>query len=58
MLIALIILYYELKRKNIENIETNKRQELLIGILAGLAICTKQTIGILLAGITVLEPKK
>ena len=56
LLIALIILYYELKRKNIENIETNKRQELLIGILAGLAICTKQTIGILLAGITVLEP--
>ena len=50
LLIALIILYKELKYKS----EKNIKNDLIIGILAGLAICTKQSIGITLAGIAVI----
>lgn len=53
LLISLIILYQELK--NINNIQKyNKKYELRIGILAGLAICTKQSIGATLAIIVVI----
>ena len=50
LFIALIILYRELKDKS----EYNLRNSFIIGILAGLAICTKQSIGITLAGVTVI----
>lgn len=53
LLIALIILYQELK--NINNVQKyNKKYDLTIGILAGLAICTKQSIGATLAIIVVI----
>lgn len=47
LLISLIILYQELKNYN-------KKNDLIIGILAGLAICTKQSIGATLAIIVVI----
>lgn len=57
LFLVIIILYQELKRQKTEtNNKTSNKKELGIGILAGLAICTKQTIGILLAGITLLTP--
>ena len=44
LLLGLIILYQELK--NIDNVQRyNKKYDFMIGILAGLAICTKQSIG-------------
>lgn len=53
LFISLIILYQELK--NIENVQKyNKKYELIIGILAGLAICTKQSIGATLAIIVII----
>ena len=45
LLIALIILYLELK---------NSEKDILIGLLAGLAICTKQSTGITLSVIVVI----
>lgn len=58
LFIALIILYLELKNidklnKNSDFFKYNKKYELLIGILAGLAICTKQSIGSTLAIIVI-----
>lgn len=44
LFLALVILYMELK---------NKKMDFLIGILAGLAICTKQSIGVTLSFIVV-----
>lgn len=44
LFLALVILYMELK---------NKKMDFLIGILAGLAICTKQSIGVTLGLIVV-----
>lgn len=53
LLLALIILYEELK--NIENVQKhNKKYDFIIGIIAGLAICTKQSIGATLALVVVL----
>ena len=51
LLIALIIIYREIifYKKEHEFIENNKKQDLIIGILAGLAILTKQTSGILIS---------
>lgn len=55
LLLALIILYQELKDINNKNIlNTNIKKNLFLGILAGIAICTKQSIGITLAGIFVI----
>lgn len=51
LFISLVILYNELK--NIDNIY-DKRYDFIIGILAGLAICTKQSIGVTLAIIVVV----
>lgn len=48
LLLALIILYNELK--NINNVQKyNKKYDIILGILAGLSICTKQSIGITLS---------
>lgn len=47
LLLCLIILYLELK---------NDEKPLLIGVLAGLAICTKQSIGLMIAIGTVIAP--
>lgn len=53
LFISLVILYNELK--NIDNIYIyDKRYDFIIGILAGLAICTKQSIGVTLAIIVVI----
>lgn len=49
---ALIILYIELKNINKPHFENNK-SDIVIGILAGLAVCTKQSIGAILAIIVV-----
>ena len=50
LLLALIILYQEIK-----NIDTqNKKNDFIVGVLAGLAICTKQSIGVTLAFIVVI----
>ena len=51
LLIALIIIYMELilYKKEHKFIKNNKKQDLIIGILAGLAILTKQTSGILIS---------
>ena len=48
LLLALIIIYKEISKKS--------GNGLAIGILAGLAICTKQTIGTAIAIICILEP--
>ena len=70
LLIALIILYIELKQhlkqnpdQNIEQKQkleqeqpTNFKKHLLLGILGGLAICTKQSIGFFVAFVTVICP--
>ena len=50
LLIALIVLYNEIKNMNKSNIKS----DFWIGILAGLAICTKQSIGITLAVVVVI----
>lgn len=48
LFLALIILNQELK--NIKNVtQYNKKQDFIIGLLAGLAMCTKQSIGTTLA---------
>ncbi len=53
LLIALIIVYQEIE--HLENVtQYNKKYDFIIGLLAGLAICTKQSIGIALAGIIVI----
>ena len=53
LLLSVIILYQELR--NIENIQKyNKKYDITIGILAGIAICTKQSIGVTLAAIVVI----
>mgnify|MGYP004629408151 CR=1 FL=1 len=52
LFLALIILNQELK--NIKNVtQYNKKQDFVIGLLAGLAICTKQSIGVTLTIIVV-----
>ena len=51
LLISLIILYMELNRDNERN---QTKNDYIIGILAGIAICTKQSIGVTLALIVVL----
>lgn len=57
LFLVLIILYQELKNiDKKEIIEVNKKYNLLIGILAGLVICTKQSVGATTAIITVLYP--
>ena len=68
LFIALLILYLELKKhseleqplkqkQHLENEQaTNSKQQLLMGILGGLAICTKQSIGFVLALATVICP--
>lgn len=53
LFITLIIMYIELK--GIKK-ELSKKREIIIGILAGLAICTKQTIGILICLIVLAMP--
>lgn len=54
LLIALIILYNELKTITYEkNIKSNKKIDIILGILSGLAICTKQSIGITLSIVVV-----
>ena len=53
LLLTLIILYIELKNIDKPHFEKNK-YDLVIGILAGLAICTKQSIGAILAIIVVI----
>lgn len=56
VLFALIILYNEIKmHENIEK-KTNYFQHLLIGVLAGLAFCTKQSTGTILSMCVVLVP--
>ncbi len=50
LLIALITLYRELKETNIYD----KKNDFITGILAGLAICSKQSIGVTLAVIVVI----
>lgn len=54
VLIAVIILYKEIKYKNKEN--KVKIQDLIIGILAGLAFCTKQSTGAILAIVVSIYP--
>lgn len=49
LLLTLIILYLDLKKQSI-----TKTHEFIQGILAGLAICTKQSIGIIVAVATIL----
>ncbi len=51
LLLSLIIVYIELKNKS-----QYKKNNIVVGILAGLAICTKQSIGGLIAIATVLNP--
>lgn len=48
--ITLIILFRELKYKNI----SSKKQDLITGILAGLTICTKQSVGIVIVVFVVI----
>ena len=56
VLFALIILYNEIKmHENIEK-KINYFQHLLIGVLAGLAFCTKQSTGAILSMCVVLVP--
>ena len=43
-------------RKILVNLNKNKKTNLIIGILAGLCICTKQSIGVLVAFITAIYP--
>lgn len=50
LFIALIILYQEIKNISVQN----KKNDILVGILAGLAICTKHSIGAILAFIVVI----
>lgn len=50
LLIALIVLYLELK--NIS--QFNLKHDFIVGILSGIAICTKHSIGITLAGVVFL----
>lgn len=50
LLIALIIVYQEIKNISIQN----KKNDILVGILAGLSICTKHSIGATLAFIVVI----
>jgi len=52
LLFSLIILYIELKNIDKPHFENNKT-DFLIGILAGLTVCTKQSIGAILAIIVV-----
>ena len=49
LLFALIILNYELKYKNEKLLKLNIKKDFLFGILAGLAIITKQSTGLLIA---------
>lgn len=49
LLFALIILNYELKSKDEKVLKLNIKKDFLIGILAGLAIITKQSTGLLVA---------
>ena len=49
--ITLIIVYLEMQNNN-----KNKKHEFIQGILAGLAICTKQSVGLLVAIATILYP--
>lgn len=57
LFIVLIILYLELNNFSNDKINSilkyNKKQEILIGILVGLTICTKQSIGAILAIVSV-----
>lgn len=50
LFIALLILYLELKRPE------SFKQHFILGILGGLAICTKQSIGFCIAFVTVMCP--
>ena len=52
LMFSLIILYIELKNIDKPHFENNKN-DFLIGILAGLTVCTKQSIGAILAIIVV-----
>ena len=52
LMFSLIILYIELKNIDKPHFENNKT-DFLIGILAGLTVCTKQSIGAILAIIVV-----
>ena len=49
LLFALIILNYELKYKNEKLLKLNIKKDFMFGILAGLAIITKQSTGLLIA---------
>lgn len=49
LLFALIILNYELKSKNSDLLKLNIKQDFLVGIIAGLAIITKQSTGLIVA---------
>ena len=49
LLFALIILNYELKSKNEDLLKLNIKKDFLMGIIAGLAIITKQSTGLLVA---------
>lgn len=49
LLFALIILNYELKSKDEKLLNLNIKKDFLVGILAGLAILTKQSTGLLIA---------
>lgn len=51
LLLALIIIYKEIEFYKLDNIfiKVDKKKDLLLGVLAGLAIITKQTSGILIA---------
>ena len=51
LLLTLIILYRDIKSETV-----TKKKEFIQGILAGLAICTKQSIGLLVAVATILYP--
>lgn len=53
LFISLVILYNELK--NVDNVHLyNKKYDFFIGILAGLAICTKQSIGVTLSIVVIV----
>lgn len=54
LLIILIIIYREIADTKEE--KKGKRQDIILGILSGLAICTKQTIGTAIAVMCIIEP--
>ena len=53
MTLGLIILLLEIKSFEQEN--KNKKIHIIIGIVSGLAICTKQSIGLLISVVVVLN---